>query len=67
MYPPELPLNKANTSETKAPFLDLHLSVAKGFVSFNIYNKRDDFYFHTVNFPVLDGDVPLRAPYGVCI
>ena len=67
MYPHELQLNKANTSETVAPFLDLHISVANGFVSFNIYNKRDDFDFHTVNFPVWDGDVPLRAPYGVCI
>ena len=24
MYPPELQLNKANTSDTEAPFLDLH-------------------------------------------
>ena len=27
-YPPELQLNKANTTETEACFLDLHLSVA---------------------------------------
>ena len=26
-YPPELPLNKANTSDTEDPFLDLHLSI----------------------------------------
>ena len=26
MYPPELQLNKANTTDTEAPFLDLHLS-----------------------------------------
>ena len=25
IYPPELQLNKANTSDTEAPFLDLHL------------------------------------------
>ena len=25
MYPSELQLNKANTSDTEAPFLDLHL------------------------------------------
>ena len=24
IYPPELQLNKANTSDTEAPFLDLH-------------------------------------------
>ena len=28
MYPPELQLNKANTSDTEAPFLDLHLSIS---------------------------------------
>ena len=27
IYPPELLLNKANTSDTEAPFLDLHLSI----------------------------------------
>ena len=64
-YPPELQLNKANISDTEAPFLDLHLSVANGFVSSKIYDKRDDFDFDSVNFPFLDGDVPRRAFYGV--
>ena len=61
IYPPELQLNKANISDTEAPFLDLHLSVANGFVSSKIYDKRDDFNFDIVNFPFLDGDVPRRA------
>ena len=59
IYPPELQLNKANISDTEAPFLDLHLSVSNGFVSSKIYDKRDDFDFDTVNFPFLDGDVPM--------
>ena len=66
-YPSELQLNKANISDTEAPFLDLHLSVANGFVSSKIYDKRDDFDFDIVNFPFLDGDVPRRASYGVYI
>ena len=41
IYPSELQLNKANISDTEAPFLDLHLSVANGFVSSKIYDKRD--------------------------
>ena len=28
---------------------------------------RDDFDFDLVNFLVLDGDVPCRAPYDECI
>ena len=55
--PPELQLNKANTSDTEAPFLDLHLSISNGFVSSKIYDKREDFDFNIVNFPFLDGDV----------
>ena len=67
IYPPELQLNKANISDTDAPFLDLHLSVENGFVSSKIYDKRDDFDFDIVNFPFLDGVVPRRASYGVYI
>ena len=51
IYPPGLQLNKANTSDTEAPFLDLHLSISNGFVSFKIYDKRNDFDFDIVNFP----------------
>ena len=67
IYPPELQLNKANTSDTEAPFLDLHLSISNGFVSSKIYDKRDDFDFDIVNFPFLDGNVPRRHSYGVYI
>ena len=57
IYTSELQLNKANTSDTEAPFLDLHLSISNGFVSSKIYDKRDDFDIEKVNFPFLDGDV----------
>ena len=67
IYPSELQLNKANTSDTETPFLDLHLSISNGFVSSKIYDKRDDFDFDIVNFPFLDGDVPSRPSYGVYI
>ena len=33
IYPSALQLNKANSSDTKAAFLDLHLSIVNGFVS----------------------------------
>ena len=33
IYPPELQLSKASTSDTEAPFLDLHLSISNAFVS----------------------------------
>ena len=65
IYPTELQLNKANSSDTEAPFLDLNLSITNGRVSSKIYDKRDD--FETVNFPFFDEDVPCSPSYGVYI
>ena len=38
IYPLELKLNKANTSDTEAAFLVLHLSISKDIVSTKIYD-----------------------------
>ena len=54
IYQPILQLNKANTSDTEAPFLDLHLSISNGFVSYKICDKRNDFDFYIVKYPFLD-------------
>ena len=45
IYPSELQLNKVNTSDTEAAFLDLHLSISNVIVSSKIYDKRDDLDF----------------------
>ena len=50
IYPTELQLNKANSSDTEAPFLDLNLSIINGLVSSKIYDKRDDFNFEIFHF-----------------
>ena len=52
IYPSELQLNKANASDTKAAFLGLHLSISNDIVATKIYDKRDDFDFEIVNFPI---------------
>ena len=51
IYPSELQRNKANTSDTKDAFLDLHLSISNDIVSTKINDKRDDFGFEIVNIP----------------
>ena len=56
IFPAELQLNKANSSATKAPYLDLNLSISNGTVFTKIFYKLDD--FDIVNFPFLDDDVP---------
>ena len=65
IYPSELLLNKASTSDTQAAFLDLYLSISNDIISTKFYDKRDDFDFAIVNFPFLDGDVPRSTSYGV--
>ena len=67
IYPSELQLNKANTSDTEAPFLDLHLSISNGFALSKFMIKVMTLILIEVNFPFLDGDVPRRPSYGVCL
>ena len=67
IYPTELQLNRASSSDTEAPFWDLNLCISNGTVSTKIYDKRNDFDFDIVNFLFLDGDVPRRTSYGVYI
>ena len=67
IYPTELQLNKANSSDTEAPLLDLDLSLTNGIVASMIYDKQDDLNFVIVNFSFLDGDAPLSPSYGAYI
>ena len=45
IYPTKLQLNRANSSDTEAPFMGLNLCISNGTVSTKIYNKRDAFDF----------------------
>ena len=67
IYHSELQLKKVYTSDNKAAFLDLILSISNDIVSTIIYDKRDDFDFIIVNFRFFDGDVPRSTSYGVYI
>ena len=61
VYPSELQLNKANTSDTEAAFLDLHLSISNDTVSTKIYDKRDGFDFENCQFPILAWEFVTRS------
>ena len=67
IYPTKLQLNKENSSDTEAPFLNLDLSITNVIVSSKIFDKGDDFNFEIVNFLFLDGDVPHVPSCGVYI
>ena len=68
IYPHELQLNKANTSDTEASFLDLHLFILFQtdlfHLKFMISAMTD---FDIVNFPFLEVDVPCSTSYWVYI
>ena len=68
IYLRELPLNKANTSDTETSFLDLNIKVIGSNIHNSVYGKRDDFEFPIVNFPWLSGDVlDSHHLYGIYI
>ena len=64
IYPSELQFNRTSSSDTEAPFLNLHLTISYGFVSSKIYATV---LILIVNFLFLDGDIPRATSYGVYI
>ena len=67
IYPAELQLNKANTSDKETSFLDFNVKVIGSDIHISVYNKRDGFGFPIVNFPWLSGDVPRLPSFGIYI
>ena len=56
--PPNLILKKTNQSDNLASYLDLTFTIEKdGKRSIKLYDKRDDFDFHIVNFPFLSSNI----------
>ena len=54
IYPSQLTVEKANKSDHLADYLDLTFIIdSGGKLSTRLYDKRDDFDFHIVNFPFL--------------
>ena len=45
----------------------LNIKVISSDIHTSVYDKRDDFGFHIVNFPWLSGDVPRLPSYGIYI
>ena len=64
IYPKELKLVKSNSDSCHTPFLDLDITIENGSLITKIYDKRDDFDFPIVNFPFLEGDIPLATSNG---
>ena len=68
IYPSKLTVEKANKSAHLADYLDLTFIIdSGGKLSSRLYDKRDDFDFHIVNFPFVSSNIPSGPSYGVYI
>ena len=66
--PSQLTVEKANKSDHLADHLDLTFTIdSGGKLSSKLCDKRDDFDFHIVNFPLLSSNIPSDPSYGVYI
>ena len=59
IYPTELQLNKANSSDTEATFLDLNLSITNDIVSSKHYDKWEKFNFEIVKMEMFLAPLPM--------
>ena len=65
IYPPSWLLRKLTHQITWQTTLISHSSDSEGKLSTRLYDKCDDFDFHTVNFPFLSSNIPSGPSYGV--
>ena len=68
IYPSKLTVEKANTSDDLANYLDLTFIIKSNNRLYkNLYDKCDDFDFHIVNFPFLSSNISSNPSYGFYI
>ena len=61
-------VEKANIFDDLANYLDLTFNIrSNNRLYTKLYDKGDDFDFHTVNFPFLSSNIPSSPSYGVYI
>ena len=68
IYPSELTVEKANKSNHLADYLEItFITDSGGKLSKRLYDKRDDFDSHIVNFPFFSSNIPYGPLYGMYI
>ena len=68
MYTAELEIKDTTESNTSASYLDLLQSIeSDGQLRTSLFDKRDDFNFHIINFPFLSSNIPSSQVFSVFI
>ena len=66
IYPKELTISETTESTSIASYLDLlFIRDKSNNITTKLYDKRDAFGFHIVNFPFMSSNVPSAPAYGV--
>ena len=66
IYPKELTISETTESTSIASYLDLLFIRDKSTnITTKLYDKRDAFGFHIVNFPFMSSNIPSAPAYGV--
>ena len=54
-------------ADSRLSYLDLEVSISDRRYTTAVFDKRDSFNFHIVNFPHMDGNIPSGPAYGVYV
>ena len=66
IYPKELTISETTESTSVASYLDLLFTRDENNnITTKLYDKRDAFGFHIVNFPFMSSNIPSAPAYGV--
>ena len=66
IYPKELTVSETTESTSVASYLDLLFTRDRSnTITTKLYEKRDAFGFHIVNFPFMSSNIPSEPAYGV--
>ena len=66
IYPKQLTVSETTESTSVASYLDLlFIRDNSNNITTKLYDKRDTFGFHIVNFPFMSSNIPSAPPYGV--
>ena len=66
IYPKELTISETTESTSSSSYLDLHFTRDKSNnITTKLYDKRNAFGFHIVNFPFMSSNITSAPAYGV--
>ena len=67
IYPVEMILKKTNLSPQKVNFLDITISIYQDKFRYKCYDKRNDFNFNVISFPLMSCNLPQTPMHGMFI